>query len=752
MAPGGLNDPSMIHWLESRRKSSQNLRQATLFSDTQQWLEERKAFPFYTSSSPHSCEHCGDITIDLTGSREKNKVQLPYTAAKAIPAARGGCIIYQVFFDLLYDRLRLKERREWPDDSTLSFWIRYVSETLPDDTARLEFTIRVSSADGGTQDLLVVENSFTVWALEGSPAAVSISSRPYELNYKSSASTAWGQNCIKYCQLNHSECSGPLDDDGRSEVINPASIPSRLLRLYQNEDNTLHAQIIGHGMEHQVPTPEVSRRGFAVLSYCWGGSQPIQLTGETRKTLGQGYPVTILPKTLADAAWFTHQLCLEYLWVDALCIFQDDADDKGREIPRMGQYYGDATVTLCAASARACTSGLQATPPPAENPANYLFGPVQLRAKTATGEHGSIQVLKEADYFSSYREREPIVQRGWTLQESLLSRRMLIFSSHHLYFSCKVANASCGGREPLPKSRVIGVYESRVPGVNTISSLQRMYPIVSTWDKVVGEYTQRLLGFPGDKLLAISAMAASLVRMAKEERDLEFRYCAGLMFDLEGKDWGWKGELLWAVTQPATPLGTTGISFTPSWSWASVQAPVHRWSASTTNFPEDGIRLLDLDAPLADERNPFGAVKGGFVRLVARTRPLFTIDMAETNVVVTRKTILEDEMYDESSRSVLVIRPDTVQMDDMIAGGGGGVVLVELIATRRNGKLRPTYPAGILVAKLGGDSEEGECYQRVGIFEIKFQDSPSSDAHQEVALKRAQALFDDRKLQELCIV
>lgn len=587
----------------------------------------------------------------------------------------------------------------------------------------------------------------------GDPAAIPISTRPYELDYRSSSSIAWGQKCIRYCQLNHTECRATVGDDGSEDSINPASVPSRLLRLYQNEDSTLHAQTVGRDMECQIPTSEVSRKGFAILSYCWGEAQPIQLTRATL-ALGQNYPITILPKTLADAAWFTHQLGLEYLWVDALCIVQDDADDKGREIPRMRRYYGDATVAICAASAGTCSSGFLPTLPPTEDSTNYVFGPVALRVKTTTGEMGTIQALKEADYFGSHREREPIVKRGWTLQESLLSRRMLIFSSHHLYFSCRVANASCGGREPLLKSRVIGMYQSRVPGIHTIWGLQRLFPIVSTWDKVVHEYTQRRLGFPEDKLLAISAMAASLVRVAKEERALEFRYCAGMMFDLEGKDWGWKGELLWTVTQPATPLGTGALTSPPSWSWASLQAPIHRWQARVDDFPEeDGIRLLDLNAPLADERNPFGAVNGGVIRLMARTRSLSTINRSESNMVVTMETTSKKKTYDDSSRSALIIRPDTMEVDSMMmADGGERILLVELIATRSNNNLRPNYPAGLLITHRGNNSEKEDRYQRVGIFEFTFQHHLKSKAHQELVFKQAAALFENCELRELRIV
>ncbi|KAI0466060.1 HET-domain-containing protein [Xylaria cf. heliscus] len=757
MAQGILCEPSIKDWLEKRRKASKNLTEAGQFGETQRWLEERRTFAFYTSSHPHSCEHCRSIIIDLEDTKQKHKLKLPYNLVESVSAARGGCALYQSFVDSVFTNTNEDTRAAWRGDAGPSFWIEYFPEELPYEGARLSFTTMAPSQDG-TDHVLDSDGGLSVWTLEGNPASVDVSTQPYELDYQSSKSTAWGRNCIKYCQANHSGCTVPIDGVESMETINPDSIPSRLLRLYQDKDDILHVQIIGRNTEHPIPTLKVSHQGFAILSYCWGGAQPIQLTRETMK-LASSYPIAMLPKTLADAAWFTHQLGLEYLWVDALCILQDDVDDKGREIPRMGQYYGDATVTICAASADTCFRGFLTTPPPAENPESYLFGPVELRAKTTRGELGAIQVFKEPDYFNSHREREPVVERGWTLQESLLSRRLLIFSSQHLYFACREANASCGGREPLPKSRVIGLYESRVPGINTISSLQRMYPAAGTWDKVVNEYTQRRLGCFEDKLPAISAMAASLVRMARDERAQELQYCAGLMLDLEGKDRGWKGEFLWAVTQLASPVAVpvpvpvpVPHHSSPSWSWASLQAPIRRWQATPDDFPDqDGIRLLHCSAPLADVRNPFGAVRGGLIKLVARTRLFSAIDRAGIHMLVTNKPILEDEWYDESSRSVLVFRPDSAEIDDMLARGGRGVLLLELVAARTK-RIGATYPAGLLVMECSGNAEEDGYYKRVGMFEFKVSDTSGSKAQQESAIKQAFILFNNCELHEVRIV
>ena len=49
-----------------------------------------------------------------------------------------------------------------------------------------------------------------------------------------------------------------------------------------------------------------------------------------------------LPQTIKDAIIVTAELGLEYLWIDALCIIQDDDADKGVELARMGDIYSKA--------------------------------------------------------------------------------------------------------------------------------------------------------------------------------------------------------------------------------------------------------------------------------------------------------------------------------------------------------------------------------------------------------------------------
>lgn len=82
----------------------------------------------------------------------------------------------------------------------------------------------------------------------------------------------------------------------------------------------------------EPPRLYITRQGqwgqYAALSYCWGGPQSILNTKATLEALNQNILVSKLPKTLQDAIMANRKLQLRYLWVDSLCIIQDDDEDK----------------------------------------------------------------------------------------------------------------------------------------------------------------------------------------------------------------------------------------------------------------------------------------------------------------------------------------------------------------------------------------------------------------------------------------
>ncbi|KAH9885000.1 HET-domain-containing protein [Xylariomycetidae sp. FL2044] len=695
----------------------------------------------YTSTHPHTCAHCNEITVDLRVSLAVQATDK--TLRQAINAARSGCVLFQVWVDMVAVSSWL-EGNIVPKDLNVFFTIEYNKEDLPYAPAMLALGASRSATEKLT---LGASSHLFLWSKENDPSATDITTRPYELDYASPASIGFSRYCIETCRSEHAECRRPSDsspDNGKAELIPPDAIPTRLLELCR-DGRTLLFRLVGKNSTTEIDKDHVSCEGYASLSYCWGGSQPVQLTWGSLEQLCGWQRSSLLPKSMEDAIWYTERIGLKYVWVDALCLFQDDPADKSREIARMALYYGQSTVTLCAASAPTCLEGFLHRR--LEDPSNYAIGPVQIGVLNSSGLPGLVQALSDPDYTGSRRPREPTTLRGWTLQEGLLSRRLLIFAASHLSFSCSVANASCGGPEPRVRPRQMTSYESRVNGIYTLSAL-RNYPILEVWHRVVREYTSRFLGFTDDKLPAVSALASSLVSMARE-RDQDMAYLAGVMLDTTQPDnCEWRHMLLWTAAKTTKMRSIPGRS--PSWSWAALDGPVMTWGHSQYSnwVVNDGIRLIRYNVDLENNNLPFGVVKGGLITLRAKTRRLDTIQ--DANIKVSLERVYVNERMDEE-KTVLVYSPDTTAHEQLIRanmrGEERGLLLLELIPFYN----KQTSPAGIIITRE--DRAGDERYVRIGMFEYQPVDYirplPVETPSERQARK---SLFEDCRFRDLLLV
>ncbi|RYP64344.1 hypothetical protein DL771_008789 [Monosporascus sp. 5C6A] len=99
---------------------------------------------------------------------------------------------------------------------------------------------------------------------------------------------------------------------------------------------------------------------FAILSYVWGGPQPFILTKNSEAKLYK--PGAIMPenpqlgRTIADALRLCRLINYRYLWVDALCICQDDKEEVAAQIAYMNRIYQSAALAIVQASADPDTS------------------------------------------------------------------------------------------------------------------------------------------------------------------------------------------------------------------------------------------------------------------------------------------------------------------------------------------------------------------------------------------------------------
>lgn len=175
---------------------------------------------------------------------------------------------------------------------------------------------------------------------------------------------------------------------------------------------------------------------YVALSYCWGGPQPFRLRQSNKAQYEHDLVRSTLPKTIRDALCVTEKLGFRYIWIDSMCIIQDDEDDKLAEINKMQSIYSNASLVLCASAPSNCEQGfLDAGQAPGDSPLLPDNGTL-LRCALPDGSAGTLRLIDRAEYRQS---EEPLFSRGWTLQESLLPTRLIRFGAC-LSWECKEAS------------------------------------------------------------------------------------------------------------------------------------------------------------------------------------------------------------------------------------------------------------------------------------------------------------------------
>ena len=112
---------------------------------------------------------------------------------------------------------------------------------------------------------------------------------------------------------------------------------------------------------HSVQKPR-----YVALSYVWGAARALRNTKDTRKDLEVKGSLLErakeLPNTIKDAISLTRKLGEQYLWVDSLCVIQDDPDDQAQQIAAMDLLYSSAVLTIAAASGDTADAHLAGMP------------------------------------------------------------------------------------------------------------------------------------------------------------------------------------------------------------------------------------------------------------------------------------------------------------------------------------------------------------------------------------------------------
>jgi hypothetical protein len=98
---------------------------------------------------------------------------------------------------------------------------------------------------------------------------------------------------------------------------------------------------------------------YIALSHCWGRKTiECRTTRQTIEARKKCISFEGLPKSFRDAVTFTRGLGVRYLWIDSICIIQEDKKDLRNESSLMSHVYGNSFATLAAVHAKDCSGGL----------------------------------------------------------------------------------------------------------------------------------------------------------------------------------------------------------------------------------------------------------------------------------------------------------------------------------------------------------------------------------------------------------
>ncbi|KAK0622788.1 heterokaryon incompatibility protein-domain-containing protein [Immersiella caudata] len=235
---------------------------------------------------------------------------------------------------------------------------------------------------------------------------------------------------------------------------------------------------------------------YVALSYVWGDvADSPRLLSSTREGMMASGALSRrvnLPNTIRDAIDLVYDLGIQYLWVDSLCLVQDDPTDLHKGLRAMGRIYELASVTIVAACGDDANAGLPGAGTTRRKRQNKVLREVQ------PGVH--LGVLYSPDHLL---KRSVYQTRAWTMQEYLFSRRVLCFVGNKVFFRCRESERleSCHDASASPKK----------PDSNLSSRMSEAMEMESPLDDyadLLMYYSQRDLTKESDALRAMEGISA----------------------------------------------------------------------------------------------------------------------------------------------------------------------------------------------------------------------------------------------------
>jgi len=245
----------------------------------------------------------------------------------------------------------------------------------------------------------------------------------------SSNSMRQARDWIDKCRNTHNRCAVPQSESW---------LPARLVYVERSSTSTMFAKIC----DRDALKPSTS---YLTLSHRWGSSKFMTLASNVWGSWQKKVPIEQLSRVFQEALHVTHELGFKYIWIDSLCIIQDDLEDWRRESTTMHRIYRGAICNLSASEFNSGEDGLINTQrlhnplPPIVHP----LWPTSLKGLPSIKDDGEgdktveqrIHALGPEEQYYLMEQNPfqrvytgPLFYRAWILQEQILViRRILMF-------------------------------------------------------------------------------------------------------------------------------------------------------------------------------------------------------------------------------------------------------------------------------------------------------------------------------------
>ncbi len=397
-------------------------------------------------------------------------------------------------------------------------------------------------------------------------------------------------------------------------------LPSRVIDVGQNDSDVVCLLETKAVNDKYAP--------YMTLSHCWGKGpeQIITTTTNTLENRKSGIPMSQLSKTFRDAVKITRGLGIQYLWIDSLCIIQDDKLDWEIESAKMADVYMSSQLNLAATHSNSGKGGCfgERWSMDTNNQTELNVGEDVAIEPDDEEEEGNYKIFyrhafhvahdhftRTMDYTNTMEHASPLLSRAWVFQERLLSPRTLHFHAEELIWECasgiscecsRLQNHKWGDPNGLVEQQEVNQLKMMYASIASTDTTESK--VLDTWLEFVSEYCTLKLTQQMDRLPALSGLAS---RVAKR---LSSQYLAGIWFQDLPRALCWQID---GAYHNEYPNFRDPSPSAPSWSWASIwtnrdDTPFATYGMVQVRgfMPDPRCRVQSFHC-LQEPQNPFGA-------------------------------------------------------------------------------------------------------------------------------------------------